>query len=162
LLAALPLATVVALTTWPRAELERLAPLAAMADLACIESNADGTMKQVTVLAWVPAPPPVMRDVIVRSDRYREFIPNLTKSTKEPLPDGRWRSRWKIELPVSSFEGTNVYALDGDAILLRGDGDAQYRYELLPVGDGTLLGTTGTPTSRRRTRSCAPSSSASR
>jgi hypothetical protein len=142
-LIALPLAFVAALTTWPRAELERLAPLAAHADLACIESNADGTMKQVTLLAWVPAPPAVMRDVIVQSERYKEFVPNLSRSTREPLGDGRWQSRWKIELPVSSFEGTNVYSIehtgDGDAILLRGDGNAQYRYEMLPVGDGTLL-----------------------
>ncbi len=137
---ALPLAAAVALTTWPRAELERLAPLAAMADLACIESNADGTMKQVTVLAWVPAPPAVMRDVIVQSEKYREFIPNLSRSTREPLSDGRWKSAWRIELPVSSFEGTNTYWLDGDAILMQGnDDDARYRYELLPVGDGTLL-----------------------
>jgi hypothetical protein len=138
-LLALPLAAVVALTTWPRAELERLAPLAAMADLACIESNADGTMKQVTLLAWVAAPPAVMRAVIVESEKYRQFIPNLSKSTREPLGDGRWKSAWKIELPVSSFEGTNLYSLDGDAILLHGDDDASYRYEMLPVGDGTLL-----------------------
>ena len=135
----------VALTTWPHAELERLAPLAAMADLACIESNADGTMKQVTLLAWVPAPPSVMRDVIVRSEKYREFIPNLSRSTNEPLGDGRWKSAWRIELPVSSFEGTNVYSLEQAAD--GGGGDAHraatamrsYRYEMLPVGEGTLL-----------------------
>jgi len=143
-LLALPLAAAVALTTWPHAELERLAPLAAMADLACVESNADGTMKQVTLLAWVPAPPSVMRDVIVRSEKYHEFIPNLSRSTNEPLGDGRWKSSWRMELPVSSFEGTNVYSIEktadgGDAVLIKGDGDARYRYEMLPVGDGTLL-----------------------
>jgi hypothetical protein len=142
-LLALPLAAIVALTTWPHADLERLAPLAAGADLACIESNPDGTMKQVTLLAWVPVAPSVMRDVIVQSERYHEFVPNLSRSTREPLGDGRWKSAWRIELPVSSFEGTNVYSIehtgDGDAVLLRGDGDARYRYEMLPVGEGTLL-----------------------
>ena len=144
---AIPLAVAITLTTWPHAELERLAPLAAMADIACIESHPDGTMKQVTVLAWVPAPPAVMRDVIVRSEKYREFIPNVSKSTNEPVSsspsDVRWKSAWKIELPVSSFEGTNLYSIehgpDGEAILMRGDDDARYRYEMLPVGDGTLL-----------------------
>ncbi|MGZ3437982.1 MAG: hypothetical protein ACXVDD_00615 [Polyangia bacterium] len=120
-----------------------MAPLLGAADIACIESNGDGTMKQVTLLAWVPAPPSVMRDVIVQSERYREFVPNLSRSTREPLGDGRWKSAWRIELPVSSFEGTNVYSIDhsgeGEAILLRGDGDAGYRYEILPVGEGTLL-----------------------
>jgi hypothetical protein len=139
----LPLAAVVALTTWPHAELERLAPLLGAADIACVESNGDGTMKQVTILAWVPAPPSVMRQVIVQSERYHEFIPNLSRSTREPLGDGRWKSAWRIELPVSSFEGTNTYSIehsgDGDAVLLRGDGDARYRYEMLPVGEGTLL-----------------------
>ncbi|HEY2748367.1 MAG TPA: hypothetical protein VGL86_27275 [Polyangia bacterium] len=136
---AIPLAAAVALTTWPHAELERLAPLAAMADLACIESNADGSMKQVTVLAWVAAPPAVLRDVIVQSEKYREFIPNLSRSTREPLAEGRWKSSWRIELPVSSFEGADVYWLDGDAIMMQGDDEARYRYELLPVGGGTLL-----------------------
>ncbi|MDB4964643.1 MAG: hypothetical protein JWN44_332 [Myxococcales bacterium] len=137
------LALASALATWPHQELVRLAPLAAMADIACIESNPDGTMKQVTVLAWVPAPAAIVREVIAQSERYHEFMPNLTRSSREPLGDGRWRSRWKIELPVSSFEGTNVYSLEhtdaGDAVLLRGDGDARYRYEPLAVGDGTLL-----------------------
>jgi len=138
-LIAIPLAVVVTLTTWPHAELERLAPLAALADVACVESNPDGSMKQVTVLAWVPAPPLVVRDVIVQSDRYHEFVPNLSRSTKEPLPDGRWKSAWRIELPVSSFEGVDTYALDGDAIVMSGDDAARYRYEVLPIGGGSLL-----------------------
>jgi hypothetical protein len=137
------LAVASALTTWPHAELARLGSLVASADVACIESNPDGTMKQVTVLAWVPAPPAVVRDVIVQSERYKEFIPNLVRSTHEPLPDGKWKSAWKMELPVSSFEGTNVYTLEhgaeGDAVLLRGDDDANYRYEAVPLGAGTLL-----------------------
>ncbi len=146
---AIPLAVVAALTTWPHAELERLAPLAAMADLACIESNPDGTMKQVTLLAWVPAPPSVVRDVIVRTDKYHEFIPNLSRSTREPAEphagDGRWKSAWRMELPVSSFEGVNEYSIErtadgGEAIVSHGDDDdASYRYELLPAGGGTLL-----------------------
>src|SRR3954463_8652193 len=100
---ALPLAAVVALATWPHADLERLAPLLAGADIACIESNGDGTMKQVTLLAWVPAPPAGMRDVIVQSEEYREFTPTLSPAPREPLGDGRWKSVWRIELPVSSF-----------------------------------------------------------
>ncbi|HEX6836798.1 MAG TPA: hypothetical protein VF334_09515, partial [Polyangia bacterium] len=52
---------------------------------------------------------------------------------------GRWRSAWRMELPVSSFEGINTYSLDGDAILISGDDAARYRYEVLPVGDGSLL-----------------------
>jgi len=70
--------------------------------------------------------------------------PAVVRSTREPLGDGRWKSVWKIELPVSSFEGTNVYSLEpadggGEAILLRGDGEAKYRYEPIAVGGGTLL-----------------------
>src|SRR2546423_501963 len=50
----------------------------------------------------------------------------------------------KGPLPVSSFEGTNVYSLapaegGGDAVLLDGDGAARYRYEPIAVGGGTLL-----------------------
>jgi hypothetical protein len=75
----------------------------------------------------------------VRAEKYREFIPNLSRSTNEPLGDGRWKSAWRIELPVSSFEGTNTWWLDGDAIEMQGDDAAHYRYELLPAGAGTLL-----------------------
>ena len=131
------------LERFARDELLALAPLAAMAEVACVESNPDGTMKQVTLLAWVPASPAIVREVIAGADRYKEFIPNLTRSTREPLADGRWRSVWKMELPVSSFDGTSVFEREGqgddEAIVVRGDGDARYRYETLPVGQGTLL-----------------------
>ncbi len=129
-----------ALAVFPQGELERLAPLAAMADLACIESHPDGTMKQVTVLAWVPAPAAVVRAVIAASERYKEFVPNVTRSTRQELGGGRWRSAWRMELPVSSFEGVNQIWRDGDAIVMRAEQDqAAYRYEALPVGGGTLL-----------------------
>lgn len=129
-----------ALATWPHEELTRLAPLCARADVAVVESNADGTMKQVTLLAWIGAPPSLVREVIAQSERYREFVPNLVRSTHEPLPDGRWRSRWRIELPVSSFEGTELFWRDGDVVFEQAETDeAAYRYEALPVGGGTLL-----------------------
>lgn len=130
------------LVAWPQPELERLAPLCAQADVAVVESNSDGSMKQVTVLAWIGAPAPLVREVIAQSERYREFVPNLTRSTREPAPghDGQWRSRWRMELPVSSFEGVDTFWRDGDAVLVRGETDeAAYRYEALPVGGGTLL-----------------------
>jgi hypothetical protein len=122
-----------------RAELTALAPLVALADVACIESQPDGSMKQVTVLTFIAAPAPVVRDVIEASERYKEFIPNLTQSTREPLPDGGWLSVWRMELPVSSFEGKSRFHRDGEAILVRGDDEATYRYEAIPAGGGTLL-----------------------
>jgi hypothetical protein len=127
------------LAPFSRAELEKLAPLVALADVACIESQPDGTMKQVTVLTWIAAPPAVVRDVIEASERYKEFIPNLTQSTREPLPDGGWLSVWRMELPVSSFEGRSRFHRDGEAILVRGDDEATYRYETIGSGGGTLL-----------------------
>jgi hypothetical protein len=127
------------LTPLPRAQLVEMAPLIALADVACIESQPDGTMKQVSVLTWIAAPPSIVRDVIEASDRYKEYVPNMTRSTREPLPDGGWLSVWRMELPVSSFEGKSRFHRDGDAISIHGDDEASYRYDIIPVAGGTIL-----------------------
>ena len=150
------------LTPLLQAQVVAMAPLVALADVACIESRPDGTMKQVTVLTWIAAPAPIVRDVIEASERYKEFVPNLTQSTREPLPDGGWLSVWRMELPVSSFEGKSRFHHDGDAVLVRGDDEASYRYEIVPVAGGTIWRSTASSTSSTPAPSCARSSSGSR
>ena len=111
-------------------------------DLALIESNPDGTMKQVTLFAWVAAPPALLRAVIATPGDYKTFIPNLSQSVAETLPDGTIKQTWKMDLPVSSFDGINIFKIEPDAILLHAidpNDDATYRYELYPSGSGTLL-----------------------
>jgi hypothetical protein len=111
-------------------------------DVALIESNPDGTEKQVSIFAWVAAPPAVVRALIATPGDYKSFIPNLSKSTAEPQPDGTIRQTWKMELPVSSFDGVNVFTILPDAVLLRAidnNDEATFRYETHAAAGGTLL-----------------------
>jgi hypothetical protein len=130
-LAVLPDEDVKALAAHPLAE-----------DLALIESYPDGTEKQVTLFAYVAAPPEIVRAVIATPADYKKFIPNLSQSTAETQPDGTIKQAWKMELPVSSFDGINLFTILPDAILLRAidpNDEATYRYETHPSGPGTLL-----------------------
>jgi hypothetical protein len=130
------------LTVLPDEDIKALAAQPLAEDLALIESYPDGTEKQVTLFAYIAAPPAIVRAVIGTPGDYRKFIPNLSQSTAEPQPDGTIKQVWKIELPVSSFDGINLFTILPDAILLRAidpNDEATYRYETHASGAGTLL-----------------------
>jgi hypothetical protein len=125
---------------------EALAPLGAVArrgDVALVESNPDGTMKQVTLFLYVAAPPVLVHEVVAHPSEYARFVPNLARSTFERRPDGSAVHRWRIELPVSSFEGEDAYRFEpgatGAVELTSARDDASYRWEMLPAPGGTLL-----------------------
>ena len=130
------------LVVLPADDIRALAAQPLAEDLALIESHPDGTEKQVTLFAFVAAPPDVVRAVIGTPADYKKFIPNLSQSTAETLPDGTIKQTWKMELPVSSFDGINLFTILPDAILLRAidpNDEATYRYETHASGPGTLL-----------------------
>jgi hypothetical protein len=133
------------LELFPTASLQALAPLLKTSDLALVESRPDGMMKQVTLIMFVAAKPETVHDVIASPGDYKKFIPNLSKSTWEKMPDGRMASSWVLELPVSSFDGVNVYDFEpgpAGAICLHAvdpNDEANYRWEMLPVEGGTVL-----------------------
>ena len=129
----------------PDDKLVALAPLLQRGELALIESNRDGTLKQVTLLLFVAAAPATVHDVLAHPGDYKKFIPNVSKSTWEARPDGTFASSWQLDLPVSSFEQTNLYAFEpgpAGAIDVRcpdEKDDATYRWEMKPVVGGTVL-----------------------
>jgi hypothetical protein len=129
----------------PAEKLQQLAPLLQTSDIALVESRPDGMMKQVTLIMFVAAAPETVHDVIASPGEYKKFIPNLSKSTWEKQADGRMASSWVLELPVSSFDGVNVYDFDpgpAGAVNLHAidpNDEANYRWEMLPVAGGTVL-----------------------
>jgi hypothetical protein len=137
-------ARVMPLDKLPDEKLLTLTPLLQHGDVALIESNRDGTMKQVTLILFVAAPPRTVHEVLAHPGDYKKFVPNVSKSTWEARPDGGV-STWKLDLPVSSFEQTNVYHFDPgeaggvDLTCPNPEDDATYRWELLPATGGTLL-----------------------
>lgn len=133
------------LVSLPADKLKGLVPLLAGEDIALLESAPDGSMKQVTVLMAVAASPETVHAVLAHPGEYKNFIPNVTKSTWEPHPDGSGLCTWEIKLPVSSFEQVNLYHFEpGPAGAVRVScpseaDDATYRWELLSVPSGTVL-----------------------
>ncbi len=129
----------------PNDKLAELAPLLQHGDMALIESAPDGTMKQVTMLMFVAAKPETLRAVIEKPGDYKKFIHNLSKATWELRPDGKWQSAWQLDLPVSEFDGVNVYEFEPgprgaiDLHAVDPNDVATYRWEMLPVQGGTVL-----------------------
>jgi hypothetical protein len=128
----------------PEDQLARLGVLAARGDVALIESAPDGTMKQVTLFLYVASPPAVVYDVVAHPAEYVHFVPGLSRSTFVERPGVGWVHSWKIDLPVSSFWGEEVYRFEPGptgAIETRSldAGNAAYRWEVHPAGPGTLL-----------------------
>jgi hypothetical protein len=129
----------------PREKLVELAPMLAHGDMALIECKPDGTMKQVTLLMFVAATPETVHAVIDNPGNYRKFIPNLSKSTWDKNADGKMQSAWQLDLPVSEFDGVNVYEFEEgpagaiDLHAIDPNDEATYRWEMIPVQGGTVL-----------------------
>ena len=98
-------------------------------------------MKQVTLLAWVPAPPAVMRDVIVRRRAVSRVHPQPVEvDERAARPTGAGSRRGASSCPSPASRARTSTASTATAHrLMRGDDEARYRYEMLPVGGGTLL-----------------------
>jgi hypothetical protein len=144
LVAAQAAARVMPLEPLPDDKLVALAPLLAHGDVALIESHKDGTMKQVTLVLFVKAAPETVHQVIAAPADYKTFVRNVSRSDWEPRESGGV-SRWKLDLPVSSFEMANVFRFDAGAAAavhvtsLEERDDATYRWEMLGAPGGTVL-----------------------
>jgi hypothetical protein len=131
------------LTRLPDDKVAGLAPMLKHGDIALVESRADGTLKQVTMMLFVRASPEIVRDLVTRPGEFKKFVPHVSKSTWEPRPGGGL-STWRLDLPLSSFEETNEYSFQpglGPVIVTSPDEDdaMSLRWEFLPSGGGTLL-----------------------
>ncbi len=128
----------------PDDKVDKLAPVLQQGDLALIESNPDGTMKQVTLFLFCRAPAELVHDVVASPAGYGKFM-GLTKSETKPLDDGGTFHSWVLDLPVSQFDAMNKYyvepgPLGAVKVLSFHDRDeATYRWEFHPVPGGSIL-----------------------
>ena len=74
------------LTTLPADKLLTLVPSLRDQDLALIESDSRGMLKQISAMTLVVAPPATVRDVVGHPERYGQFVHNMSRSDirKEP------------------------------------------------------------------------------
>lgn len=140
------------LASWPAAKVRSLAPLLRTTDIAVFENKADGHLRQLSLFVWVAAPPSVVRDVIVRAEQYKDFVPNFSTSTVNKNPDGTFDFRYSLDYGVFSIDGENRYLqlpadpqMDAPPVEIRDiDGNfdysvRRYRFEFYDVGGSTVL-----------------------
>jgi hypothetical protein len=137
------------LTPLPHDQLLALAPSLRGLDLALIEVDARGGLRQLTTLTLVAAPPATVREVVAHPERYGEFVHNMRESIAHTNSDGTIDHHYRLDYTVVSVEGRHRYvfptarAEDAAAPIEMFDPDEDgvrhYRWEFLAVPGGTLL-----------------------
>ena len=126
-----------------RDQLFALAGAAARGELALVESNADGTMKQITLVVFVRAPADKVRALVADVAGYLRFVPNLKRADFAVDEHGQWVNTWRLELPISTFAGRDAYVIDpdpmGPIVFWSLETLAHYRWDFVPVEGGSLL-----------------------
>src|SRR5438128_2473175 len=98
-------------------ELVALAPVLARGEIAAVRPGPGGAPEQTAILAHVGAPPDLVRDVVARPERWREFVPRLGELDVTPLGGGRSHVRWRVDLAISSTGGEFTIALRPDGAI---------------------------------------------
>lgn len=99
----------VPLQTWPVDKVQGLAPLLRSADIAVIESQPNGRMKQISLFTLAAAPPAQVREVLLNAARYGEFARNFTISKVTPHPDGSFDHFYQLNYGLFTIDGTHRY-----------------------------------------------------
>jgi hypothetical protein len=138
------------LQSLPFEKLKTLAPLLRSGDLALLESEPSGAMRQVTTISLAAAPPAVVRDVLLHPERYTEFVRNMKKSEVAQAPDKSLLHTYQLSYTLFTIDGIHRYAqlpprgdAPGAVELLDADpgsnGLRHYRWEFVPAGSGTVI-----------------------
>jgi hypothetical protein len=139
------------LTTLPADKLLTLSPSLRDQDLALIESDARGKLKQITTVTLVAASPGLVRDVVGHPERYGQFVHNMSRSDIRREPGGTFVHEYKLDYTVASVDGRHRYvmlppvagqaAAPIDVYDPDDNGTRHYRWEFYaaPGGHGTLL-----------------------
>ena len=131
----------------PPDKLLALAPLLRQSEVALLESEPNGEMKQITVLSLSSAPPSVVHDVVAHPENYADFVRNMDISEVRRLPSGGFEHTYQFSYKVVTMDGIHRYMLHpGPAgpielfdALPASNGLRHYRWEFLPCGAGTLI-----------------------
>ncbi|MDB4968493.1 MAG: hypothetical protein JWN44_4182 [Myxococcales bacterium] len=137
------------LTTLPADKLLTLVSSMRDQDMALIEVDARGGLKQITTMTLVAAPPATVRDVVGHPERYGQFIHNMSRSDIVREPGGTIFHDYKLDYSVASVDGRHRYvflpAVEGQAAAPidvydpDDNGTRHYRWEFYAAGAGTLL-----------------------
>ncbi|HEX8952207.1 MAG TPA: hypothetical protein VF997_09920 [Polyangia bacterium] len=139
------------LTTLPADKLLTLVPSLGAQDLALIESDARGMLKQITTVTLVAAPPSTVHDIVGHPERYGQFVHNMSRSDIRREPGGTVVHDYKLDYTVASVDGRHRYvflppvagqaAPPIDIYDPDDNGTRHYRWEFYapPDGKGTLL-----------------------
>jgi ribosome-associated toxin RatA of RatAB toxin-antitoxin module len=131
------------LTRLPADKVAAMGRVLAHQDLALIESTPSGSLKQVTVMAWVAAPPKRVREVVTDFAHYKDFVPNMSKSDVTTNGDGTIDMSFVIRYTVVGFSGTERHwfrddgSIDLDA--MDPNDRARFHWEFHPAEGGTVL-----------------------
>jgi hypothetical protein len=127
----------------PGDKLAAMAPLLRHGEVALIESQPDGRMRQVTVIALAAAPVEKVREVLLLPERFPEFIKGLDRANVSRHPDGSFDYDMEIDLKLTKLETSDHVKPQPDGSLYvtsnnQRDGTT-YRWQLLPVAGGTVI-----------------------
>jgi ribosome-associated toxin RatA of RatAB toxin-antitoxin module len=108
--------------------------------LALIESNDDGSLRQVALLAAVGASKQTLASVVHQPAKYPEFIPNLAKQRVTEESKNHLKLEYEVEVPMVNLEGVSRMTIedDGSVDVIAVDGDikrGRWRWELYALGD---------------------------
>lgn len=137
------------LSTLPADELLTLVPSLHGSDIALIEYDRKGSLKQLTTVTLVAAPPAEVRDVVAHPERYGQFVHNMSRSTVRQERGGTLVHDYKLDYTIASVWGSHRYVFlppapgMGAAPIEMYDpednGTRHYRWEFLTAPGGTLL-----------------------
>jgi len=138
------------LVTLPAAQLLTLTPSLRDQDMALIEVDPRGSLREITTMTLVSAPPATVRDVVGHPERYGQFVHNMSRSDVVHEPQGTLFHEYKLDYTVASVDGRHRYvflpAVEGQAAAPidvydpDDNGTRHYRWEVYEVpGGGTLL-----------------------
>ncbi len=137
------------LTPLPGDKLLTLAPSLHQADLALIEYDARGLLKQLTTVSLVAAPPSVVHAIVANPGGYGKFVPNMTRSDARREPSGSLFHEYKLDYSIISVDGRHRYVFlppvpgQAEAPIDVYDPDdngvRHYRWEFYAAPGGTLL-----------------------
>ena len=113
-------------------------------ELALIESNGDGSLRQVTVLAIVRAPKTKLQAVVHAPEKWPEFIPNLTAQEVTRETDKRMVLDYELDVPLINIEGKSRLTIepDGSVEMVAVSGDikrARWRWEFHDLGEAASV-----------------------
>lgn len=132
-----------AISPLPKDKLVAMAPMLSHGDIALIESNPDGRMKQVAVITLVAAPPEVVRKVVATPEQWPDFVPNVSRAKVTRHDDGSLDYDFALDLTLVTLRSDNHLVVRPDGDIDIHDNNApdgtRMRWSFLAAPGGTVM-----------------------